>query len=392
MLDFNKNSEIQVFCPRTAGAVTQMELEALDFKVDGFTDSSVATQGSLLDCIRINWRVRSAYRVLWKYRELVAVKPDLLYNKAKQIPWEEFIHPDAYISIDSFVRNDFIRDDRFANVRLKDAIADRFMEKFGRRPDAGNEKTGVVIFMRWINEKVELFIDTSGETIAKHGYRKVPYNAPLMESLAAAIILATQWDRKSPFINPMCGSGTLAIEAALIATNRYPLAQRSHFAYQQLIGFRPEMELGIRMEMPQVLEHCPPILANDHDPQAISAARKNAQLAGVEHLITFQEGDFQEIEVPEEPGVVILNPEYGERLGEEEELVEVYKSIGDFFKQKCAGYWGYVFTGNLQLGKRIGLKTKRRLPFFNARIECRLLEFELFKGSKYRERSEINEN
>jgi putative N6-adenine-specific DNA methylase len=198
------------------------------------------------------------------------------------------------------------------------------------------------------------------------------------------VVLATGWKDNGNFINPMCGSGTLAIEAALIALNRAPGLLRSNYGLMHLKGFNEPSWNVMRKKIKALTKNSlkGKIIATDIRQEAVEAAKKNAATAGVEHWIEFGVCDFSETPVPEGGGVVILNPEYGERLGKVEELNETYKGIGDYFKKKCKGYRGYIFTGNLDLLKKVGLKTRRRIPFFNSNIECRLFEYDLYEGSK----------
>jgi putative N6-adenine-specific DNA methylase len=234
-----------------------------------------------------------------------------------------------------------------------------------------------------MEDQASIYLDTSGETIAKHGYRKIPGKAPMMESLAAAAILASNWSTEQCFINPMCGSGTLAIEAACIAAKKAPGLNREKFGFQYFKGFDENLWETLKKEAVEA-EVAPNIriIATDHSRLALQAAEQNAAAAGIGDYIEFKKCDFRDTPIPEEDGVVLLNPEYGERLGEEAELAILYQQIGDFFKQDCKGKTGYIFTGNLQLAKKIGLRTKRRIPFMNAKIECRLLEYELYQGTK----------
>ena len=282
----------------------------------------------------------------------------------------------------------------FANLRVKDAIVDRMRDKTGKRPSTGSELTGTVINLFWKNEEAEVFIDTSGDSLARHGYRKVPGRAPMLEALAAATILATRWDRNSPFVNPMCGSGTVAIEAALIATNRRPGLFKDNFAFMHVLGYDAvvyEKEMA-NLKKQIIKKPGLEILATDYSDIAIANAKKNAIATGVENFIKFSLCDFAETPVPEDgAGVMFVNPEYGERLGDEIELEATYKRIGDFMKQKCKGYFGYVFTGNLELAKKIGLKAKRRIEFYTSTIDCRLLEYELYAGTRKVEKEKTNE-
>jgi len=334
--------------------------------------------------MKLNLYLRSAHRVLFHLKSFKAAGPDEMYAEVKKIEWENYIEKDGYFSVNSFAANEKILDTRFASFRCKDAIVDRMMDIFSVRPDSGPERNKTVINLHWRDEDASIYIDTSGESIAKHGYRKIPLQAPMLESLAAAIIIATGWDIKTNFINPMCGSGTLAIEAAMIATNKAPGLLRTNFGFMHIIGYDSEawetLRKEARLNTAKTIQG--KIIATDISEEAIEASINNAKTAGVDHLIEFIKCDFKETPVPEGGGIVVLNPEYGERLGDEEELEGTYKEIGDFFKKSCKGYTGYVFTGNMNLGKKIGLKAKRRIEFYNATIDCRLLMFELYEGSK----------
>jgi putative N6-adenine-specific DNA methylase len=208
----------------------------------------------------------------------------------------------------------------------------------------------------------------------------------MLEALAAATILSTKWDRFAAFVNPMCGSGTLAIEAALIATKRVTGLWRENYAFMHLLGYDKlvfEQEKQVVENQVRSLPNLK-IIASDISRDAIKVAKINAAAAGVEDLIDFQVCDFEATKMPppESGAVVMFNPEYGERLGEEVELEATYARMGDFMKNKCKGMTGYIFTGNLELAKKIRLKPSRRIEFLNAKIDCRLLEYELYAGTK----------
>lgn len=387
--DSSPMTKIVISCaPSTAPFVAE-EVKALGYPVLKENPTDVVTEGTLQDCMRLNLHLRTAHRVLLIIAEFDARTADRMYQKAKQISWEEYLQADGHFSIDAFVRNESIRDYRFASLKLKDAVVDRFQEKTGSRPNSGKEKDQAVLFMHWVQEKVSIGLDTSGETIAKHGYRRLPWKAPLMESIAASIIMASRWDGNSHFINPMCGSGTLAIEAALMALNYPPGLFRHNFGFMHLQGYRQGQWTDlIREARKHIKEELPfRIIASDNDPKAVAAARQNAKAAGVERYIEFEVCNFEETTIPEQnapetKGAVILNPEWGERLGDKETLGPVYRQIGDFFKARCKGYWGYIFTGNLELAKQVGLRTNRRIEFMNSKIDSRLLEYELYSGSR----------
>jgi putative N6-adenine-specific DNA methylase len=206
----------------------------------------------------------------------------------------------------------------------------------------------------------------------------------MQETLAAAVVLATDWKGDQNLINPMCGSGTLAIEAALIGLNRPPGLLRTNYGFMHWRGFDESSWKKLRHEAKSGSKKSlnGKIIATDIRQEAVEAAKNNAATAGVDRLMEFKVCDYSQTPIPEGGGVIVLNPEYGERSGDVEELKKTYQGIGDFFKKRCAGYRGYIFTGNFELAKHVGLRTKRRLPFFNSNIECRLLEYDLYEGTR----------
>jgi putative N6-adenine-specific DNA methylase len=376
--------KILITCAKGIPPFLKEELLKLGFPVLSETLAGIETEGTIDDTMRLNLHLRTGHRVLFLLREFIAADADALYLAVSEIVWEDYIDEDGYFSVTSSVDNPTIRDSRYANVKCKDAIADRIKEKRGKRPDSGPAQDRVVVNLYWKDDRCSLYLDTSGESLSRRGYRKIPMTAPMQETLAAAVIMATGWKAESHFINPMCGSGTLAIEAALITLDRAPGLLRGNYGFMHLKGFNEPLWNELRSEAKKKSKKtlgCR-IIATDIKEEAVEAARKNAATAGVEHLIEFDVSDYSETAVPEGRGIVILNPEYGERMGKMKELEGVYEGIGDFFKQKCRGYTGYLFTGNLNLAKRVGLRPKRRIPFFNSRIECRLLEYELYEGSR----------
>ncbi len=376
--------KIIISCAPKVSPYVLQELKALGYNGKITNKLGVEIMGSMRDAMKLNLHLRTASKVLLEIKSFSASTPDELYNHLINIPWERTIPSNGYLRIESFVKNENILDTRFANLKTKDAIVDRIMKQKGRRPNSGPNVDRTVVFLHWINNEVGIFINTSGDTISKHGYRKIPFKAPMMESLAAATLFASAWDRKSHFINPMCGSGTLAIEAALLACSIPPGTFRKNFGFMYVRSYDEfAWSKLVKESTGQISKKLNfKIIATDISPKAIDAAKRNAEAAGVAELIEFRVSDFRKTFIPKGKGIVIFNPEYGERLGEEKELEEIYRSIGDFFKQRCAGYMGYVFTGNLTLAKRVGLKSKRRIEFFNAKIDSRLLEYELYDGKK----------
>ena len=376
---------ITITCHKRIAPYLEQEVKDLGFTVEETFITGVRLTGTMNDCIRLNLNLRCASQVLYSLKLFQAHDADTVYKNVHSYAWEKILPDPGHFSVTSNVMNDTINNSMFANLRVKDAIVDRLRDLRGTRPTTGADLTGAVVHLFWKNEEAELFIDTSGDSLARHGYRKIPGRAPMLEALAAATIFATRWDRVSPFVNPMCGSGTVAIEAALIATNSRPGLFRLNYAFMHLSGYDNEVYLKEMERLDEQIIEVPglKIIATDHSDLAITNARKNAVAAGVANLIQFDVCDFEATQVPKtDKGIMFMNPEYGERLGEETELEAVYARIGDFMKKKCGGYYGYIFTGNLDLAKKIGLKAKRRIEFYTSTIDCRMMEFELYDGSR----------
>ncbi|MVN22825.1 THUMP domain-containing class I SAM-dependent RNA methyltransferase [Mucilaginibacter arboris] len=381
---FNTKSKIIITCNKRLSVYLKQEVEDLGFTIKRFFSTGVELEGTVNDCIPLNLNLRCASQVLYSVASFEARNPGELYNRLMEIEWENLIAFDGYFSVTSNVNNEFITTPLFANVKVKDAVVDRIKDKKGIRPNSGPEWNKTVLYLYWQENQADIFLDTSGETLSKHGYRKIPGKAPMLEALATSTILASNWDQKSTFINPMCGSGTLAIEAALLATNKRPGLFRMNYAFMHILGYDEQVFFTERRKLKDLGKKQIDfkIIASDISADAVSISENNAKTAGVDHLITFQVCDFAETEVPEEPGVVFFNPEYGERLGVHTKLEATYKRVGDFLKTNCKGYRGYVFTGNPELAKKVGLKAARKIEFFNGKLDCRLMEYELYDGSK----------
>jgi len=383
---FSTRNKIIITCNKWLAPALRSDVIGLGFDVDRLFEIGVELTGTVNDCIRLNLNLRCASQVMYSLKTFICNNPDELHQNLVTVPWETMIKPDGYFSVISNVFNDTISTNLFANLRVKDAVVDRMREVSGKRPSTGAELAGAVVYLFWKNDEAEIFLDTSGDSLARHGYRKLPGRAPMLEALAAATILSTKWNKFGAFVNPMCGSGTLAIEAALIATKRAPGLFRNNYAFMHIIGYDKTVYEKERTIIEEQVRHLPNlvIIASDISKEAIKIAKINASVAGVEDLIDFQVCDFESTEMPEpeEGAILMINPEYGDRLGEEIELEATYARMGDYMKNKCKGMTGYIFTGNLELAKKIRLKPSRRIEFFNATIDCRLLEYELYAGTK----------
>ncbi|MES2417893.1 MAG: class I SAM-dependent RNA methyltransferase [Bacteroidota bacterium] len=382
---FQTKSKVIITCNKRLSPYLEAEVTALGYEIVRAFPTGIELNITLTECIKLNLNLRCASQILYNLNSFKASTPDELYEALHAMEWEELIDFSGYFSVTSNVDNPTITTPLFANLKVKDAIVDRFREQKNIRPNTGSDAHKTVIHLYWKDDDADIFIDTSGETLAKHGYRKIPGKAPMLEALAASVVLATAWDQKSPFINPMCGSGTLAIEAALIATNRRPGLFRMNYGFMHILGYDEEVFFAERRILKdQVIKNIDlQIIATDISEDAVEVSQRNAKTAGVDTLITFEVCDFEETQVPEgAKGVVVFNPEYGERLGVHSKLELTYKRMGDFMKKQCKGYFGYIFTGNPDLAKKIGLKADQKIEFYNGKLDCRLLAYELYDGSK----------
>lgn len=381
MADFTKRSTISVTCPKRIAPFLKKELLDLGFPIVQERLAGIETEGTLNDCMLLNLSLRTAHRIHFQLKNFKAENAGELHSELVKIPWEDYIAKHGYVGVTSFISNKNITNSQFANLKVKDAIVDRIRQVTGSRPDSGPDLGKSVVFLFWKDNDATIYLDTSGESISRRGYRNESHTAPIQETLAASLILASKWEPGQHFIAPMCGSGTLAIEAALMALNRAPGLLRPNFGVKHILGFDESHWLDLRSDLKNKTQKSfeGRIIATDFDVRAVNATRKNARTAGVDHLIEIEKCDFRETKLPKkEKGIVIVNPPYGERLGEQKELGDLYKSIGDFFKQECSGYWGYIFTGNFDLAKKVGLRTSQRIEFYNSTIDCRLLEYELY--------------
>ena len=392
----DKNYPIIVSCAKQLSRWTELELREMGYEPIEVTENTVVIRGEMRDVMKLNLHLRTAHRVLVPLLRTTCRNIRELYQAAFSIDWENLIDADGYFSVSSIVHNFTIRDTRLPSLYTKDAIADRMREKCQRRPDSGGENKGAAVFVYWERDEVIIYLDTSGEPLSKRGYRKIPGSAPMQETLAAACIMAMKWDRKSPFLSPMCGSGTPAIEAMMMAMNKAPGSLKGHFAFQSIkdynriipgesapnvaprqhSGASPEQiwkEIVLEANANERKEGLPTVYATDISPEAVENAHLNAIAAGVAPYIIFKACDFAETPIPENgKGCIFFNPEYGIRLGDPKELAPVYERIGLFMHEKCAGWTGALITGNPELAHLVNLYYQTRIPFYNGPIDCRL--------------------
>jgi putative N6-adenine-specific DNA methylase len=328
---------------------------------------------------KANLWLRTAIRILQPILETIVTSPEELYEAVQTIDWAEYMTPEHTLAVDCNVRDSDITHSRYAALKTKDAICDQFVERCGKRPSVDVDEPMVGLNLHIYKDHAVLSLESSGESLHKRGYRPILTRAPLNEALGAALVLLTGWTGQTPLVDPMCGSGTLCIEAGWIATRRPPGLTRKRFGFQGWMDFdiglwtslRDEARRGILKQLPA------PIVGSDLRRDAVSFSETNARAAGIGHLLHFDLKDIRDFRPPDgPPGTLICNPPYGERLGEEKELVGLYRTMGEVFRERCRGWTAFVFSGNDTLAREIGIEPANEIPLFNGKIPCRLLRFE----------------
>jgi putative N6-adenine-specific DNA methylase len=342
----------------------------------------VVFSGDWASCYRVNYWSRIASRVLWRVSSFDYRNDDDLYAAAKSIDWPARFGVERTLRVNVTAQKSPLRSLEFATLRIKDAACDRFRDDLGRRPDVDRAAPDVRIHAFLEDTRATLYLDTSGEPLFKRGWRRGAAEAPLRENLAAGIVLLTGWQAHEPLLDPMCGGGTLLVEAAAMARGRAPGARRS-FGFEKLSIFDAKGFEQVRQEKrTEPVE--PRIFGSDSDPKAISAARRNLAEAGVERWVRLERSDVLERSAPAGAGVMVANPPYGERMGDADALARFYPKLGEALKKRYAGWRCFFFTADQRLPKLVRLQPSRRTPLWNGALECRLYEFRMVSGSNRR--------
>ncbi len=365
-------------CARRLEPLLAGELRALGAADVAEGRGGVHFAGDRAMLYRANLWLRTAVRVLWPILQAPVTSPDELYAAVQTIDWSRYLTPGHTLAVDCNVRDSNLTHSKYAALRVKDAVCDQFVQRQGRRPSVDVETPMVGINLHVYRNEAVLSLDSSGESLHKRGYRPILTKAPLNEALAAGLILQTGWRGEVPLVDPLCGSGTLCVEAAWLALRRPPGLTRKRFGFMGWMDYDVELWTSLRDEarrqVRSSLDH--PVLGYDVRSDAIRFATGNARAAGIGHLLRFEVRDVRDFRPPPgPPGVLVCNPPYGERLGEEKELKGLYRTIGEVFRERCAGWTLYVFTGNAFLARQVGMKPAQAFDFFNGKIPCRLLRF-----------------
>jgi len=373
-------------CPRGLEAPLATELSALGATFVKPTDGGVGFAGALELAYHANLESRLASRILWRIAHGRYRNEDELYKLAHAIEWERHFTVERTLRVDVAATRSPLTSLEFATLRVKDAVCDRFRDVCGKRPSVDKQRPDIRVHAFLAEREATFYLDTSGEALFKRGYRRDADVAPLRENLAAGLIALSGWTSGTPLLDPMCGSGTIAIEAALIAADRAPGLART-FGFQKLAWYDGPTWQRIRQrahDRVRAAPDAPAITASDVDGRVLELARRNLAAARVAEFVSIEEADALERGAPAPTGVLIANPPYGVRLEDDATLTAFYPKLGDALKRRFAGWTAYLLTGDPRLAKLIGLKPSRRTPLFNGAIECRLYRFEIVAGRHLR--------
>jgi putative N6-adenine-specific DNA methylase len=364
-------------CARGLEKILAEELRELRAEQIEIGRGGIAFQGDTTLLYRANLWLRTAVRVLMPILETPVHSTDDLYAAVQTIDWSRIMTPEHTLAVDCNVRDSAITHSRYAALRVKDAICDQFVAKLGKRPSVDVETPMVGLNLHIFRDEATLSLDSSGESLHKRGYRTILAKAPLNEALAAGLILLTGWRGDVPLVDPMCGSGTLCIEAAWIALNRPPGLTRRRFGFMGWMDFDVGLWTSVRDEARrQVKRQLPaPILGFDVRRDALHFSQECARAAGIGHLLKFALRDLEHFQPPPgPPGLLVCNPPYGERIGDEKELKGLYRRLGEITRERCPGWRLFAFTGNAMLARQIG-KPIQVIDLFNGKLPCRLLQY-----------------
>lgn len=359
----------------------QDELKELGFTETQKLNRAVSLKGTWKDVYFLNLHTRCALAVLVELHTFQLKTEDDLYKEAAKVNWPELFEYNKTFAIKGAVNSTMFKHSQFPFLLVKDAIADSFRKETGKRPDV-NVKTPQIVIDLYVREKEGvLSVNTSGLPLFHRGYRQSTGEAPLNEVVAAGLLRLSGWDRKSPFVDPFCGSGTLLIEAALLATGIPSNIERTHYAFKNLKNFDATVWDELYNAVPRVVKELPcTITGSDIDPDMVMKARRNLRGFSFGRFIEVNVESFEKARVPEGPGVLITNPPYGERL--EVNASELYGAIGDFFKQSMQGYDCWVISSSEVGFKSLGLRPDRRIKLYNGDLECSFRKFSIYDGTK----------
>ncbi len=360
--------------------IAAQELTNLGAKAVRSDFTGVHFKGDKALLYRVNLWARTIFRVLVPIANIKADNAQKLYHSVRAIDWSEYIQIEQTFAVNCTGKNKNLNHTHFTALQIKNAIIDRQQTKYRKRSSIDPKNPDLLINAHIDRDRCILSLDSSGSSLHRRGYRPAMGLAPLKETLAAALLEMTEWTPDLPLFDPLCGSGTLPIEAALKALNIAPGLYRRKFGFQTWQDFDSDLwqEIVTQAKNSQLSTLAAPIIGSDRDLEVIEQARINAGNCGLENQIKFVQQELSSVEPLAERGIIICNPPYGQRLGNTKELESLYKLLGDILKKRFQGWTAYVLTGNKNLAKKIGLRTSQRLPVYNGSLPCTLLKYELY--------------
>jgi 23S rRNA G2445 N2-methylase RlmL len=377
-------------CPQGMADLVEQELQSFGLKTWEKTSGGVVFESNWAGCYKANLNSRFASRILKPVLDFPAYQNDELYHNIRKHDFTKYIKPDQTLAVDVVVNDCKLNDQRFVAMKIKDAIVDQFREKFGVRPDVDSKEPDLRIHVRGNKNNFAVSVDTSGHSLFMRGYRLKTGEAPLKENLAAGLLGLAEWDKKTAIVDLFCGSGTILIEAAMMALNMAPGLQRKSFGFMKLLDFDETIwEKVVQEAIEGEREGLDfKFYGYDIDKKVLDIAKRNAKSAGVEQHIEFKSTPVAVALPPEEKCIVICNPPYGSRIGDEDNLKDVYRDLGFTLKHKFTGCEAWVLSGNKDIMQEMKLKSTRRHFVYNGNIECRFLKYEMYEGSHRKPKEE----
>jgi putative N6-adenine-specific DNA methylase len=379
----NKNTHtFFATCPRGLETVLADELSALGAANVTSTDGGAAFSGDMPLAWKANLESRVATRIMWRVGKAAYRSEDDIYKAALALPWPTWFDVGRTMMVKVTAVKSPLKSLEFITLRIKDAVCDKFRQAGGTRPSIDTREPDVRIHAYLTANECQFYLDTSGASLFQRGNRKSSVDAPLRENLAAGILKLTGWQPGTPLLDPMCGSGTFLIEAAMAALDIAPGLNRS-FGFEKLKNFKADAWAAIKAEARKRIKPASPmqIYGSDSDMRAVRAARQNMEAAGFSNVVQVSHANVLDTEAPAESGVLLCNPPYGVRIGEEEELAELYPQLAASLKRNFAGWTAFFLTSDLRMPKLMRLAPSRKTPLFNGPLECRLFEFRMVAGS-----------
>jgi len=375
-------------CPRGLEAALAAELSGLEAQHVETVDGGVSFSGPRELAYQANLESRIASRILWQVAHGGYRNEDDLYGLVEKVRWPEHFRHDRTLRVDVAATRSPLTSLEFATLKIKDAVCDVHREHSGVRPSIDKQRPDVRVHAFLTDREATIYLDTSGEPLFKRGYRRSTETAPLRENLAAGLLALAGWSAQSPLLDPMCGSGTIAIEAAMIAADRAPGLTRT-FGFQKLAWFDGPTWQRLRQRAHDRVKKdpsAPIVFASDREPAAVEQTTRNAAQADVAGWIRAEQADVVQRSAPAATGTLVTNPPYGVRLDDAARLAAFYPRLGDALKQRFAGWTAYLMSADMRLPKLIGLRPSARTPLYNGAIECRLFRFDIVAGRPQRVR------